>query len=96
LIPSFFTVSMSAARAFRGNELMEEYLDEGERMHKVVLSAKDGDELMGMKEHLEDKNVLCLMWTENPENIVTCVCTEPKRKSEFRKIKKLRRMKLFS
>eukprot|EP01028_Stygiella_incarcerata_P010193 TRINITY_DN514_c0_g1_i1.p1 TRINITY_DN514_c0_g1~~TRINITY_DN514_c0_g1_i1.p1 ORF type:complete len:164 (-),score=36.58 TRINITY_DN514_c0_g1_i1:29-520(-) len=88
--------SMSAARAFGGDGLMKEYLDEGERMHKVVLSVKDGEDLTDIKECLESKNVLCVMWTEHPENISTCIVTEPKRKSEFRKIKKLKRLRLFS
>jgi len=60
-------------------------------MHKVVLEIPDEFAIKDLDEKLSLLNIDHKLWTEQPENIPTCLVTKPYPKSEvqshFRKLK---------
>ncbi|KAJ8322024.1 hypothetical protein KUTeg_000495 [Tegillarca granosa] len=58
----------------------QSYLSDIDRMHKVILEAKDEDSLRKLSENLIAENIDHKLWIEQPENIPTCVAVKPYRK----------------
>ncbi|KAG8043380.1 hypothetical protein GUJ93_ZPchr0458g22301 [Zizania palustris] len=65
--------------------------DNLDRMHKVTLEVKGETQLKNLAEKLEAAGVRHKLWTEQPENIPTCIATAPCPKSQvssfFKKLK---------
>ncbi|XP_033727343.1 putative peptidyl-tRNA hydrolase PTRHD1 [Pecten maximus] len=76
---------------FREETTTQHYLADIDRMHKVVLEAKDEDSLISLSEKLKTENVDHKLWMEQPENIPTCIATRPYQKDliqiHFKKFK---------
>ncbi|KAI8340086.1 peptidyl-tRNA hydrolase II domain-containing protein [Chlamydoabsidia padenii] len=53
------------------------YVEDYERMHKVVLETKNDETLKKLAESLETHNIPLYQWTEQPENIPTALATAP-------------------
>ena len=51
-------------------------------MHKVVLEVKGETQLVNLAAKLADAGVAYKLWTEQPENVPTCLATRPCRKDE--------------
>lgn len=51
-------------------------------MHKVVLEVKGETQLVNLAAKLADAGVAHKLWTEQPENVPTCLATRPCRKDE--------------
>ncbi|XP_077527677.1 putative peptidyl-tRNA hydrolase PTRHD1 [Haemaphysalis longicornis] len=58
------------------------YTDDLDNMHKVVLAAPTDAKLIALSKTLEAAKVDHKLWTEQPENIPTCLATKPYAKSE--------------
>ena len=54
---------------------MLEYLKDIKEMHKVVLETKNHQQLQKIITNLKDNNIDFIEWHEQPENILTCICT---------------------
>ncbi|XP_073480950.1 putative peptidyl-tRNA hydrolase PTRHD1 [Aquarana catesbeiana] len=70
-----------------------EYLQGLDTMHKVVLEVPDEVTLTGLAETLKQANIDHKLWTEQPENIPTCIALRPYRKEEVHPY--LKRFKLL-
>ena len=83
---------------YREAEETKEYMAPSniENMHKVVLAAKDEDQMRFAAEKLKAKGVEHWLWTEHPEEIVTALAVRPYRRSIVQKTKALKKLKLFS
>ncbi|CAL8075779.1 unnamed protein product [Calicophoron daubneyi] len=57
------------------------YLEQLDRMHKVVLGVDGEPELRALHEKLASGNIDHYLWTEQPENICTALATRPYTKS---------------
>lgn len=68
-----------------GDEATKTYVDHLDSMHKVVLEAKDEASLKKLEETLRDNSVEHKLWTEQPENIYTCLATKPYAKEDIQK-----------
>lgn len=64
-----------------------------DRMHKVVLEAKDDEELCSISKSLEENHIDHFLWREQPENIITALATKPYMKSAYGSI--LRHLRLL-
>jgi hypothetical protein len=62
-------------------------------MHKVLLEAKDENELLDVSIILKDNNLDFVLWKEQPENYVTALATKPYLKSSFGQL--LRHLRLL-
>ncbi|XP_004609381.2 putative peptidyl-tRNA hydrolase PTRHD1 [Sorex araneus] len=69
------------------------YLQELERMRKVVLEAPDETALKQLAETLQQKNIDHLLWLEQPENVATCLALRPYPKEEVSQY--LKKFRLF-
>ncbi|XP_006910340.1 putative peptidyl-tRNA hydrolase PTRHD1 [Pteropus alecto] len=69
------------------------YLQELERMRKVVLEAPDEATLKELAETLQQKNINHILWLEQPENIATCIALRPYPKEEVTQY--LKKFRLF-
>ncbi|XP_014663473.1 PREDICTED: putative peptidyl-tRNA hydrolase PTRHD1 [Priapulus caudatus] len=83
----------AALHLFRDNADTQRYTDDLDRMHKVVLTAKGEDDLLALAEALQRDAVLHKLWTEQPENIPTCLATKPYEKATVEKY--FKKFKLF-
>ncbi|KAI9559923.1 hypothetical protein GHT06_013930 [Daphnia sinensis] len=59
------------------------YLADLDNMHKVVLEIADETAIKELAEKLKEKMVDHKLWTEQPENIPTCLVTKPYPKAEI-------------
>ncbi|XP_056418979.1 putative peptidyl-tRNA hydrolase PTRHD1 [Hyla sarda] len=72
----------------------QEYLQELDSMHKVVLEVPDEVTLTGLAETLKAANIDHKLWIEQPENIPTCIALRPYPKEEVhRYLKKFKLLK---
>ncbi|CAO3645389.1 unnamed protein product [Cunninghamella echinulata] len=53
------------------------YVEDYERMHKVVLETKNVDTLTSLSEALKGHDISLYQWIEQPENIPTAFATAP-------------------
>ncbi|ORZ10875.1 peptidyl-tRNA hydrolase II domain-containing protein [Absidia repens] len=53
------------------------YVEDYERMHKVVLETKNDETLKNLAESLKTHNIPLYQWVEQPENIPTALATAP-------------------
>lgn len=72
----------------------KKYLGDLTNMHKVVLRAETVEDLTKTESSLQEANIPCHMWIEQPENIPTCLACSPQPKALvqgiFRHLKLLR------
>ncbi|XP_069461779.1 putative peptidyl-tRNA hydrolase PTRHD1 [Ambystoma mexicanum] len=70
------------------------YLQDLDRMHKVILEAPDEATLAALADTLKQENIDHKVWIEQPENIVTCIALRPYPKDDVhRYLKKLKLLK---
>jgi len=69
----------------KGDEATTNYIADLDSMHKVVLEAKDEPSLRKLEEVLKANGVEHKLWTEQPENIYTCLATKPYPKEDIQK-----------
>ncbi|GLV45148.1 uncharacterized protein CBL_05250 [Carabus blaptoides fortunei] len=62
-------------------------------MHKVVLEAPNEESLTKLEATLSEYNIKHKLWTEQPENIPTCLVLKPYPKEEVQKY--VKKFKLF-
>ncbi|XP_005103317.1 putative peptidyl-tRNA hydrolase PTRHD1 [Aplysia californica] len=67
------------------DEATQEYLADLDRMHKIILEAKDEESLSKLAETLTTENISHKLWVEQPENFPTCLAVKPYRKEEVQK-----------
>ncbi|XP_031548848.1 putative peptidyl-tRNA hydrolase PTRHD1 [Actinia tenebrosa] len=70
-----------------------EYAKDIDHMHKVVLEAKDEEQLNNISMALTADNIDHKLWIEQPENYVTCLATKPYTKDQIQKY--FKKLKLF-
>lgn len=58
------------------------YVQDLDNMRKVVLQAKDENQLRSIGEKLKEDGIDHKMWVEQPENIITCIVSKPYPKNE--------------
>ncbi|XP_065574619.1 putative peptidyl-tRNA hydrolase PTRHD1 [Artemia franciscana] len=73
--------SIAAIHLFKDEKETVEYLEELDRMHKVVLEAKDEETLTNLSKDLTASGVQHKLWIEQPENIPVSLATRPYTKS---------------
>ncbi|KAK3578948.1 hypothetical protein CHS0354_035587 [Potamilus streckersoni] len=78
---------------FYSDQNTQEYLRDLDRMHKVILEAKDEESLKRLSENLTQEGIDHKLWIEQPENIPTCVATKPYKKEDIQKY--FKEFKLF-
>ncbi|XP_053371308.1 putative peptidyl-tRNA hydrolase PTRHD1 [Clarias gariepinus] len=71
----------------------QEYLAELDTMHKVVLQAADEACLTDLSSTLSESGIMHKLWTEQPENIPTCLALKPYPKQTVQHL--LKNFKLF-
>ncbi|KAG7331604.1 hypothetical protein KOW79_005573 [Hemibagrus wyckioides] len=71
----------------------QEYLSDLDNMHKVVLQAADEASLTRLSRTLSENNIAHKLWTEQPENLPTCLALKPYPKDTVQPF--LRKLKLF-
>lgn len=74
--------STAVLHLFREDPNTREYTEKLESMHKVVLEATCEAKLTQLSQKLADAGVDHKLWTEQPENIPTCLATKPYSKTE--------------
>ncbi|CAL1533242.1 unnamed protein product [Lymnaea stagnalis] len=72
----------AAIHLYYKDEVTQEYLSDLDRMHKIVLEAKDEESLNKLSETLKENNIDHKLWLEQPENIPTCIAVKPYRKTD--------------
>ncbi|KAJ8910079.1 hypothetical protein NQ315_012856 [Exocentrus adspersus] len=85
--------AVAVTHLFHDDEITRQYLEDLDRMHKVVLEATDEKILITLKNRLEENNIKYKLWIEQPENISTCLVTKPYPKEEVQKY--FKKFKLF-
>ncbi|KAL3205513.1 hypothetical protein MRX96_040803 [Rhipicephalus microplus] len=78
---------------FRNDPNTVAYTENVDDMHKVVLAAPTDSKLIALSEKLEAANIDHKLWTEQPENIPTCLATKPYAKADVQKF--FKDLKLF-
>ncbi|KAI4797977.1 hypothetical protein CesoFtcFv8_022836 [Champsocephalus esox] len=76
-----------------GDPETQQYLEELDSMHKVVLGAPDEAALSNLAETLTKAGVAHKLWIEQPENVPTCLALKPCAKETVQPL--LRKFKLF-
>ncbi|KAM8952612.1 putative peptidyl-tRNA hydrolase PTRHD1 [Pelodytes ibericus] len=72
----------SAIHLYYQHPHTQEYLQELDTMHKVLLEAADEVTLTNLAESLKKENIDHKVWIEQPENIPTCIALRPYPKEE--------------
>ncbi|XP_059172909.1 putative peptidyl-tRNA hydrolase PTRHD1 [Physella acuta] len=67
---------------YYNDDTTKEYLGELDRMHKIILEAKDEESITKLAENLTSHNIGHKLWIEQPENTPTCLAVKPYRKSD--------------
>ncbi|KAJ1762052.1 hypothetical protein IW142_003226 [Coemansia sp. RSA 564] len=75
--------SVAVMQKYRDDERVKTYVDDINSMHKVVLETKNEASLLKMAENLKQNNIPYYLWTEQPENIPTCLATVPVVRSDL-------------
>jgi peptidyl-tRNA hydrolase len=58
-----------------------DYLKNLDFMHKVVVGVLSEADLLKLRDSLSENEIKFKLWTEQPENIPTCIATKPYAKS---------------
>jgi peptidyl-tRNA hydrolase len=69
------------------------YLQNLEKMHKIIISVQNHEELKSLNDTLLVNEIKFKLWIEEPENVPTCLATKPYSKSLIEKYFKM--FKLF-
>ncbi|XP_037559538.1 putative peptidyl-tRNA hydrolase PTRHD1 [Dermacentor silvarum] len=73
----------TAALHFFGNDPNTiAYTENLDGMHKVVLAAPTDSKLLALSQALQAASIDHKLWTEQPENIPTCLATKPYAKAD--------------
>ncbi|KER21417.1 hypothetical protein T265_10260 [Opisthorchis viverrini] len=73
----------ASIHAFRTHPQTIAYLENLDRMHKVVLGIENEQQLKCLAEKLTENKVDHYLWTEQPENVCTALATRPYLKSDI-------------
>lgn len=66
------------------NELTKAYLQDTDRMHKIILSVEGGEnEMIEFSRLLKENSVEHYLWLEQPENIPTAIAVKPYYKQDI-------------
>ncbi|RWS29238.1 putative peptidyl-tRNA hydrolase PTRHD1-like protein [Leptotrombidium deliense] len=84
---------VSAIVSNLSDEKTREYINALDSMHKVVLKAENAEQLSELSKVLTENEIPFYCWTEQPENIKTCLATVPREKSVLSKY--FKQFKLF-
>eukprot|EP00922_Rhytidocystis_sp_ex-Travisia-forbesii_P038833 GHVS01057857.1.p1 GENE.GHVS01057857.1~~GHVS01057857.1.p1 ORF type:complete len:214 (+),score=26.30 GHVS01057857.1:102-743(+) len=57
------------------------YLNDMDRMHKVILGIDSEESLRELSDKLTEEGVDHKLWIEQPENVATCIATKPQKAS---------------
>ncbi|KAI8324580.1 peptidyl-tRNA hydrolase II [Martensiomyces pterosporus] len=68
---------------YRDDDRVKEYTASIDSMHKVTLETKNESSLLKMADNLKQQGIPYYLWTEQPENIPTCLATVPVMRSEL-------------
>ena len=74
-----------ALNEFKNNTCTQAYLQNINTMTKVVLQVDNQDKLLKLKQDLDDNKIQHISWTEQPENIMTCLVTRPYEADQVKK-----------
>ncbi|NXS59094.1 PTRD1 hydrolase, partial [Brachypteracias leptosomus] len=85
--------ALAAAHAHGPHPDTRAYLALGGAMRTVVLEAPDEAALMALEESLKQHNIDHQVWTEQPENVATCLALRPYPKDQVHQY--LRKFKLL-
>ncbi|KAF8562598.1 hypothetical protein P879_10611 [Paragonimus westermani] len=72
----------AALHTFREHSNTLAYLNQLDRMHKVVLGVSDLQDLQQLANRLSENQIQHYLWIEQPENVCTCLATRPYPKAE--------------
>ncbi|CAH2245550.1 peptidyl-tRNA hydrolase PTRHD1 [Pelobates cultripes] len=67
----------AAIHLYYQNPETQQYLQELDTMHKVLLEVPDEATLTSLAETLKKENIDHKAWIEQPENITTCIALRP-------------------
>ncbi|KAJ1974361.1 hypothetical protein H4R35_003647 [Dimargaris xerosporica] len=67
---------------------VQQYTENLESMHKVVLETKNHSSLLKVAEGLTQNQIPHYVWVEQPENLETCLATIPVPRSSVREVMK--------
>ncbi|XP_061477924.1 putative peptidyl-tRNA hydrolase PTRHD1 [Rhineura floridana] len=70
-------VALAVVHAHYEHPDTEEYLAQGSSMRTVVLEAPDECALTALAETLQQNSIDHKVWTEQPDNIATCIALRP-------------------
>ncbi|TGZ68686.1 hypothetical protein CRM22_004129 [Opisthorchis felineus] len=73
----------ASIHAFRTHPQTSAYLENLDRMHKVVLGIENEQQLKCLAEKLTENKIDHYLWTEQPENVCTALATRPYLKSDI-------------
>jgi len=82
LIAQACHASSAAIHLFYQHPDTKAYLDDLDNMHKVVLEAKDEDQLKVLADQLKEGAIDHKLWVEQPENYPTCLAIRPYPKAQ--------------
>ena len=82
LIAQACHASTAVIHLFYDHSDTKAYLQDLDNMHKVVLEAKDEDQLKALEETLKEHGIDHKMWVEQPENYPTCLAIRPYPKAQ--------------
>ena len=85
----------SVIHKHKDNPQVIQYLQDLSRMHKVVYSVKNAQQLEAMKKELQSRLVPYEPWVEQPEGIETALVTLPVLKSTVIEFFKRSKVKLW-
>lgn len=71
----------------------QQYVQNLDSMTKVVLKAENESQLLEVCDCLTTNDIKYVLWTEQPENIVTCLATTPRDRNLMKPL--LKHLKLF-
>ncbi|XP_059058651.1 putative peptidyl-tRNA hydrolase PTRHD1 [Achroia grisella] len=77
--------STAALHLYKDDEHTIQYLNDLDNMHKVVLEVPNEDSLKKAAEKLKENSIDYKLWTEQPENIPTCLAIKPYPKEAIKK-----------
>lgn len=69
--------SVAAIHLFYNDPDTTEYLKNLDSMHKVVVNVPSEKELVDLSNSLGSNGIKFKLWTEQPENIPSCLATKP-------------------
>ena len=81
LIAQSCHASVAAVHLNYMDEETVDYLKNLDSMHKIVVGVVSQADLVALSETLIENEIKFKLWTEQPENIPTCIATKPYTKS---------------